>query len=463
MKILQVTNGYPPTARAGVEQYTAQLSMQLSQRGHQVQVFCREGRADLPEYTIVNDSAGAISVRRVVNNLLDVVEPAGYYRNAVIEQIFSRTLEEFQPAIVHFQHVIGLSAALIDIAARAHVPFLLTLHDYWFICPTVHLLTTQMALCAGPHHGADCRQCLGPLDQMTRRLHRHGVYRQLKAEVPEGLWNPAQRLATRVLANLPRTRGNRAAAPSSAAPYQERAAYMRDLLSRCNYLAAPSAFVRAAYADFGVPAQRIHVIPLGLDLELWNSRPATPARDGSGAHFAYIGTWYPHKGVDVLIRAFRQVTVPQARLSIYGYGSAEDPYGATLHRLARGDPRIRFMGAYDNRQLPQLLAAVDALVIPSRWHETFSIAAREALLAGVPVIASAVGAIPEVIRPGENGLLVPPGDVAALAQALEDWAAGLRRPRWAGPDPAGIRSIAAHAAEIEALYDQILHAPQAEG
>ena len=76
------------------------------------------------------------------------------------------------------------------------------------------------------------------------------------------------------------------------------------------------------------------------------------------------------------------------------------------------------MGRFPRAALPDILAQVDLLVIPSRCFETYSLAAREALLAGVPVVASGLGALPEVIEDGVNGYLVPPGDVAALSQAL---------------------------------------------
>ena len=70
------------------------------------------------------------------------------------------------------------------------------------------------------------------------------------------------------------------------------------------------------------------------------------------------------------------------------------------------------------RTKPHILRRIDLLVIPSLWHETFSIVAREALLSGTPIVASEVGAIPEVVRSGQNGLLVPAGDTDSLHHAL---------------------------------------------
>jgi len=180
MKILQVTNGFPPTARAGVEQYTYLLSRTLRDSGHDVQVLCREEAHTLPERTILEDTVDGIPVRRVVNNFFDVVRFEQYYQNEGITTIFLETVEEMQPDIIHFQHAIGLSLTMLEAATETKIPFLLTLHDYWFICPIVQLLTTNLELCSGPHLGADCFDCMGPVDGFTRNVHRLPVYAQLK-------------------------------------------------------------------------------------------------------------------------------------------------------------------------------------------------------------------------------------------------------------------------------------------
>jgi glycogen(starch) synthase len=95
-------------------------------------------------------------------------------------------------------------------------------------------------------------------------------------------------------------------------------------------------------------------------------------------------------------------------------------------------------------------------VLPSIWPETFSIVLREALSAGLPVVASRIGAIPELIRDGENGLLVSPGSVDELAAALERLARepGLRQCLVSVPTP--IRSVADYAGELEQIYLALL-------
>jgi len=118
------------------------------------------------------------------------------------------------------------------------------------------------------------------------------------------------------------------------------------------------------------------------------------------------------------------------------------------------------MGRYDQKDLPSILGQMDVLVIPSTWHETFSLVAREGLLSGTPVIASEIGALPEVINSGQNGLLVPPGDVDALHGALHNLSA----------DPAllahlregailsakEIKSMEDHVREVDLIYQALV-------
>jgi len=96
-----------------------------------------------------------------------------------------------------------------------------------------------------------------------------------------------------------------------------------------------------------------------------------------------------------------------------------------------------------------MLADADAVVVPSLWHETFSMLAHEAFAVGTPVIASALGALPEIVRHEENGLLVPPGDVSAWAATLHRFAsdAGLRARLRAGILP--VRIFSKYVDEVE--------------
>ena len=456
MRIIHVANGFPPTAAAGVEQYTLVLAREQARR-HTVSIFCREYAPERAEYTIRDDVQSGLPVRRVVNNFRKVSSLESHYQNAAIEKIFRAYLFESRPDLVHFQHCIGLSARLPLIARQLGIPFILTLHDYWYICPTTRLLTKAMTICPGPHQGAECGQCLGPVVEVSGLLHRVPFYEPIRDALVPYAWQ------RKILAWLERVRPAPRRAQPAYQPFLNRMRFMQQMLAAAPRLLAPSAFCAEVYLDYGAPEHALRVLPWGLDLDRWQHMPAGGSPPSTAKRFGYIGTLAAHKGVDVLVRAFRSLSDADVELHLLGAAPPNDPFAAQLHEAAAGDRRIHFRGRYDNERLPALLADIDVIVVPSRWHETFSIVTHEALLAGRPVVATRVGAIPEVIKDGGNGLLVPPSDEAALAAALT---------RLAGDSTLVARlaqaaretrhtSIQDHVREVESIYSEVTQPPSA--
>ena len=138
----------------------------------------------------------------------------------------------------------------------------------------------------------------------------------------------------------------------------------------------------------------------------------TPTAPGA---FVFVGRLTRQKDLDIAIDAVARV--PKAQLTIVGDG----PDRAQLEGRAAASPgreRITFLGALPRAEALAVLARADACVISSAW-ENFPHAAVEALAVGVPVVATAVGGVPEIVRDGENGLLVPAGSAGDLAVALQ--------------------------------------------
>jgi glycogen synthase len=126
----------------------------------------------------------------------------------------------------------------------------------------------------------------------------------------------------------------------------------------------------------------------------------------------------PKKGLDVLIRAMRQIDAAGLDVDLILAGSG--PEEAALRSLAGElglEQRVRFWGTASRREIAALLNGCALFVLPSLW-EAFGIASLEAMVCGKAVVASDCGGIPEVVRDGETGLLVPPGDAVALSQAI---------------------------------------------
>ena len=151
--------------------------------------------------------------------------------------------------------------------------------------------------------------------------------------------------------------------------------------------------------------------------------PASAPPPSKGLRFLFVGRLESRKGIDVLLAAAPDVLrqLPEARLDIVGDDSIRDDGGATIRERfeagAEVAARIVFHGRVEEAALAAHYAACDVLVAPSRY-ESFGLVYAEGLRAGKPVIAGQGGGGPEVVEVGVSGLLVPPGDVAALTEAM---------------------------------------------
>jgi glycosyltransferase involved in cell wall biosynthesis len=154
-----------------------------------------------------------------------------------------------------------------------------------------------------------------------------------------------------------------------------------------------------------------------------------------------------HKGLDVLLAAWRDAS-PGMPLVVASTKTVDGPLpdGVTVVRL-------------DRRQMASAWRRAALAVVPSVWPEPFGMVAMEALAAGTPVVASSVGALPEIVRDGIDGVLVPPGDPTALALAVRDlFADESRRRRMSAAAVEGAARFSAHAAvaRLDEAYAQVL-------
>ena len=240
----------------------------------------------------------------------------------------------------------------------------------------------------------------------ARALQRHGTQAALCA-VPKDLRlvGPAARLR-RVPLVMRRVSG----APFGGSP-------LARLLDRApdHYVANSQATRRAMVGSAPwLRADAVSVVHNGVDVEAIAA--AAPAELGLPPHarvVGFMGRLDPEKGALDLGAAWRSIVrrVPTAHLVIAGSGSEERELQARL----RDSPQVRLLGF--RRDIASLLRAFDVLAVPSH-SEAFGLSAAEAMAAGVPVVATRVGGLPEVVEDGVQGLLVPPGAPQALADAV---------------------------------------------
>jgi glycosyltransferase involved in cell wall biosynthesis len=329
--------------------------------------------------------------------------PARVVWNPRSRRDLESSLRQWRPDVVHVHNTFPLlSASVLLACADARIPVVATLHNYRLTCANGSFY----------RDGKVCHDCA---TNMGMSAIRHGCYRESSMQtLPVVLGSVVQRHAWKTI-------------PSA-------------------YVFVSSA-QREALTGYGLPADRTFV--------KWNllELMSRPQADES-SRVVYIGRLDQVKGIPTLMRSWDRFRAGplggRLRLAIAGSG----PLEAEVRTWASGHADVEVLGMLQPEQCRELLAGSLAAIVPSEWEETFGLVAVEAMSAGVPVIASAIGALPELIEDSGGGVLFTPGDVAGLAGVLQDVAA--EPARWRALGTAARASYERRfdpAANIEELLD----------
>jgi glycosyltransferase involved in cell wall biosynthesis len=187
-------------------------------------------------------------------------------------------------------------------------------------------------------------------------------------------------------------------------------------LRRAAHVLCPSAYLRELALAWKLPPEQVSVLPNPAPaLELLPERDEARRRLGlDGATLAFAGRLTRQKSLEIALEALAQND--GVDLLLAGEGDERPALERRAAELGLAG-RVRFLGALPREQVLELFRGADAAVLSSSW-ENFPHSVVESLAAGTPVISTAVGGVPEVVHDGENGLLVPPNDVDALADAI---------------------------------------------
>lgn len=451
MKIVLTVHEFLPDYWAGTEIITLNVARELRRRGHDIRIVTGffatsairdEDRFDQYEFD-------GFPIDRFHHNYQPMGEQTDVmeleYNNRLFYRFFQNYLRRHHPDLVHFFHLARISASAVDACAQAQIPTVFTATDFWTICPMIQLRLPDNSLCSGPDRlGVNCLRHLVVGTQaptVARRLRR----------VPDWTLRLAMGAINRGL--LPPTQSVKQARSLSRRPQ-----WLMDRLNQIDRVIAPSKLMANKLVERGLQNSRLVNLPYGLDLgnvvrcQDKGSRPRL--------RIGFLGTLQEHKGCAVLINAIGLMpkTLP-IDVEIHGDCGQFQAYLDRLKQLAADDPRIHFRGAFDHEQVWQVLADIDVLVVPSIWYENTPLVIYEAQAAGVPVVATNLGGISQVVRDQVDGLLFEKGDAPQLSRLLreltEDRALVARLAAAAKPPS----TIAQHVDALETIYSGLRGAP----
>jgi len=368
VRLIELTDMYQP-AIGGLERFVLLLSEGLASRGHEVHVVT----SAVPGLAAVERSAG-VTVHRIPLLYQKLAPRLGEdtarpFHPPAPDPLFRRLLaevvQEVKPDVIH-AHAWSVFSCL----ARAFppTPVLVTAHDYGLVCARKSLVHRSGASCPGP----SWRRC-GPCASSQYGLGKGNV------------------LAAASLSSL-------------------------RLLKKVGTFTAVSDYVANRLSPTigqvtGQPVRTLHsFVPDGLYEAGWQAeRPEfLPAEDG---YLLYVGQLSRHKGADVLLDAYRRLPSPPPLVML----GTPHPTCPAPDSLPAG---VTIRTSVAHRSVIAAMVRAACVIVPSVWPEPLPMTVSEAQNCGVPVIASAVGGIPEQVLDGKTGWLVPAADDRALADRL---------------------------------------------
>lgn len=280
-----------------------------------------------------------------------------------------RLLEAERPDLVHVHNTFPLiSPSIYSVCQERRIAVVQTLHNYRLLCPAANFF----------RDGKPCEDCL-----------HHGLWQGVAHACYRN-----SRMAT-------------AAAALMLTVHRQKKTWEKMV----DLYVALSAFARGKFIEGGLPADKIVVKPNFLSFD-------PGCRKVPGAHALFVGRLSPEKGLPTLLKAWSRLGQP-VPLRIVG----DSPSQPEMKALAAsfGSPDIQFMGRLPREQAIAEIKRARFLIFPSEVYETFGLSIIEAFACGVPVIASNLGAMQEIVEAGQTGLLFRAGDAEDLAQKVA-WA-----------------------------------------
>lgn len=314
-------------------------------------------------------------VRRlsVDNSRLPAVPQPAQRARLALETIWSskaatavrRAVRDFRPDIVHVHNTFPqLSPSIYEACRSEGVSVVQTLHNFRLICPVATLL----------RDGKPCEDCVGRVVPWPSVL--HACYDDSRSKTAT--------IAAMLSFNRVRKSFNHVAA----------------------YIAL-SNFNRTLFIKGGLPAERVLVKRNFL-------APDPGARTGAGSDFVYVGRLSTEKGISTLLSAWKLMD-DHSRLRVVGDG----PLRPSVEEAARTTRSISYEGPLSRSGVISVIGTARALIVPSVWYECSPLTVIEAFACGVPVIASRIGALLEMVQTDKNGLTFTAGDPRDLASSMK--------------------------------------------
>ncbi|NIE65482.1 glycosyltransferase [Burkholderia sp. Ax-1719] len=402
MRVLAVNIYFEPRSFGGATVVAEEIARRLNQREDiEYAMFTSLPTSDVPGYRLTR--YGAAGGDAFGMGLPHEPNPNFEFENPNSVAAFADAVSALRPDVVHLHSIQGIGAQIAEVCLRERIPFVVTLHDAWWICGRQFMITGDNQYCY--QRKIDLNVCATCVDDASRN-----TYRQFR---------------------------------------------LREILLSASRLVAPSAFFKDLYAQNGFDAGKIVVNKNGIRAPQRDIRREPPG--GRPLRFGYVGGETQIKGAPLIRKALRSLSYNNYELHV-----VDNVLNLGRHsidaRLWAIPGVLKIQPAYTQETIDSFFANIDVLLFPTQWKESFGLTVREALIRDVWVIATDAGGVIEDIVPGENGDIIPLDDdgtelAAAIARLLAN---PQRLDGYRNAHKGMIRLFEEQAVELHALFGEVV-------
>lgn len=358
-RILFVNVFFSPQSFGGATIVAEELAKRLGLNDKvELFIFTSWQNNNAPDYGIVRYDAKGATVFAVKTPMtrtshLDVEDDQ-------MAEVFEEVLQSVQPDVVDFHSIQTLGVSLTSACNKHNIPYVITLHDAWWLCERQFMVTGENKFCFQTRiDPMVCATCVSN-------------------------------------SNFNRYRTN----------------LLRSALSSANGLIAPSSYFKTLHMANGIPEKHIFVNKNGVQRPSANYKRNPTDR----IRFGYVGGATAIKGYDVVKKAFSQFPPSNIELIMVDNTLNQGFSSVDANGMSNNNP-VKIVPAYTQTTIDDFFSQIDVLLFPTQWKESFGLTVREALLRDVWVIASDAGGVVEDIVDGENGNIIPISNDASYLHA----------------------------------------------
>ncbi|WP_428681615.1 glycosyltransferase [Reyranella sp.] len=355
--------------------------------------------------------------------------------------LFQEIVESAKPDLFHLHSwTSGAGLEHLRQVARMGIPSVVTVHVPSPICMRGTMLLNDERPCDGYIDDRRCARCWA-------------LERGLPAPAASFVsWLPRLDFTDSAVSRFSPRAGTLLSARAAAAT---KARHLRSMTTLCERIVVPSEWVRAALAANGVPPEKMVVSGQAAG-EAFSNRKERPLQGHKETVIGFLGRLDPYKGAYLLVRALAALPVDlPVRLRIAGVG-LDKRFALEMEAAARRDARIELVGLVEHERVPEFLADIDVLAVPSRYMETGPIVVQEARALGIPVMGADLGGIAERVHHGVDGWLLPFDDPRPWAAAIQVAATNRDEVARLSSNMRRTRSVDDIGGEMARLYREIM-------